>query len=289
MMMLLKALSASLLFIVLLAGGAYAGPISEGSYVVYGYSLVWGDRSVSGNVREEVLRDFGNGTIRLRLEATMNDGVLTVEKNAPTSAFHVPRLIRVPEGTVTYSRRNTTITLSVERAGSVEVGVGGRSYVADVYRINLVVEGQWGFGGGSEGSRDRLTLSGILKVIRGSGVIYSFEGAADGVVGGRLEGRVVLLDTNLDLEEAQTADSSSISDAGLSMPVEFIGQYLTMQSPMRQAPTQAQTSSRPDDTSLRALIIVAAGLAALSIAAVVPSRIRPRDSQGREASKPHYV
>jgi hypothetical protein len=99
----------------------------------------------------------------------------------------------------------------------------------------------------------------------------------------------VLLDTNLDLEEAQTADSSSISDAGLSMPVEFIGQYLTMQSPMRQAPTQAQTSSRPDDTSLRALIIVAAGLAALSIAAVVPSRIRPRDSQGREASKPHYV
>jgi hypothetical protein len=73
------------------------------------------------------------------------------------------------------------------------------------------------------------------------------------------------------------------------MPVEFIGQYLTMQSPMRQAPTQVQTSSRPDDTSLRALIIVAAGLAALSIAAVVPSRIRPRDSQGREASKPHYV
>ncbi len=289
MMMRLKALPASLLFIILVAGVAYAGPISEGSYIVYGYTLVWGDRSVSGNVREEVLRDFGDGTIRVRLEATMNDGVLTVEKNAPASAFHVPRLPRVPEGTATYSRRNTTITLSVERAGSVEVSVAGRSYVADAYRINLVVVGQWDFGGVSEGSRDRLTLSGILQVIRGSGVIYSFEGAADGVVGGRLEGRVVLLDTNLDLEEAQTADSSSISDTELSVPVEFIGQFLTMQSPARQAPTQVQASSRPDDTALRALIVVAAGLAALAIAAVVPSRIGTRDSQGREASKPHYV
>ncbi len=62
----------------------------------------------------------------------------------------------------------------------------------------------------------------------------------------------------------------------------------TMLSSIR-APTPAQTSSRQDDTALRALVIVAAGLAALAIAAVVPSRIGPRDSQGREASKPHYV
>ncbi len=288
-MMRLKALSATLLFVFLVAGIAYAGPISEGSYIVYGYSLVWGDRSVSGYVREEVLRDYGNGTVRLRFEATMDDGVLTIEKDAPASAFYIPRLPRVPEGMVTYSRRNTTITLNVERAGSVEVSVAGRSYIADAYRINLVLEGRWVLGGRAEDSGGRLTFSGILKVIQGSGVIYSFEGAADGEGRGQHEVRVLLIETNLDLEEAQTADASSISAAELSMPAEFIGQYLTMRSSAQSAPTPAQTSSRQDDTALRALVIVAAGLAALAIAAVVPSRIGPRDSQGREASKPHYV
>ncbi|MEM4343103.1 MAG: hypothetical protein QXT91_02085, partial [Candidatus Caldarchaeum sp.] len=61
---------------------------SVGSYFSYAYTLSSDSGgSVSGTISSTVVKILDDGRIRLRLEASFNDGLATLEKNMPGQAF----------------------------------------------------------------------------------------------------------------------------------------------------------------------------------------------------------
>jgi len=231
------------------------------------------------------LRDYGNGSIRLRFEATMNDGVLTLEKDTPREVFQIPRLTQISEGTLTYSRSNFTFTLTVERAGELDVSVADRSYRATIYRLELILEARQGALGEPQESTARLTARGLVTAIQGSGVIYSIEGSVTGREG-LGEFRAVLRDTNINLAEIQATSEITSSDSTVVLFASLLNRESSTPS---QPAASAQASSRQEASMERAWILVVVGLAALAVLAVIPAR-RASRSRGTEAApKPHYV
>jgi uncharacterized protein (DUF58 family) len=106
---------------------ALADPVA-GDFYAYRYSVSYGDRSVEGSVRVTVVSVVEPGTLRLRVEATFNDGLMTFEKNLPESAFFVPTLQLPDSGSFSYSREGHQVSVSVTRTGSGSRTVGGRTY-----------------------------------------------------------------------------------------------------------------------------------------------------------------
>ncbi len=278
-------MSSLLLVLTFILSTAYAVPIETGSYIVYDYSLTIGERQLTGYISEEITRDYGNGSIRLRLEATMNDGVLTLEKDTQREAFQIPRLPQIAEGIMTYSRRNFTFTIAVERAGELDVSVADRSYRATVYRLELILEASQGAPGDPQGSPARLTASGLITTIQGSGVIYSIEGSVRGREGVG-EFRAVLRDTNINLAEIQATSEIPPSDSTVALFASLLNREPSTPS---QPAASVQASSRQEASWERAWVLLAVGLAALALLAIVPARRASRTSGTEAASKPHYV
>ncbi|MEM0482553.1 MAG: hypothetical protein QXM16_06685 [Nitrososphaerota archaeon] len=284
------ALLGVLLLLSLAPGLVFASSVGEGAYIAYSYSVDYGDRSVRGVIREEVVRDYGNGTIRLRLEATFNDGVATLEKNVPERFFIIPRLTHLFEGQFTYSNSNYSIAVSSTRIGSAQVSVGGRTYLANIYSIT---------GAATISHRDRTTgevqstrmeFSGVITLINGSNILYSAEGEATGSSGRSVRLVTSLLDTNLDLLADPTGYSSTsiagLAPVMLSLPSDGLG----LQAPLYGTGREAKAAQAADDYWGRALVVVVAGLVALAVVSAFSLRHQRRAEQveGLER-KPHYV
>lgn len=279
-----------LLVLSLALGLVSASSVGEGSYITYSYSLDYGDRSVIGAIREEVVRDYGNGTIRLRLEATFNDGVATIEKNVPARLFIIPRLPHLFEGQFTYSNSNYSITVSSTRIGSMEVSVGGRSYLANIYSIA---------GAATITHRDRATggvqstqvqFSGVLTLINGSNILYSAEGQVKDSSGSSIRFTINLVDTNLNLQASPTNLSptslTELEPAIMSLP----SNGLMPLASLSDSDVRVQAAQVADDYSGRALVIVAIGLVALAVVAAVPLRLWRKIERAENLErKPHYV
>jgi len=277
--------------------------LREGDYVVYRYTILLGDREVDGVFREEVVRAPANGSVRLRMELTFNDGVATLEKDFPEDFFIIPRLPQLGEGRFTYTGRNSSVALNVAISGSTTVTVSGRVYLANIYNVEFLVSR---YGGETEQFETRLT--GTLTLINGSGVIYraEVEVASDGAPGGRIS--LELLDSSIDLTPL-TAPSSTPSpswvinnyiqgyvDAGsggsswTDIPSMISGGLVTV---MRQAinpPAQQTHQGVSDEHYWRAVAVVSLGVAVLAVAAAAPTLVRRRGAvlEGVER-KPHHV
>ncbi|MDW8073622.1 MAG: hypothetical protein RMJ28_05250 [Nitrososphaerota archaeon] len=266
--------------------------VEEGAYIVYSYSVSIGERSVSGVIREEVLRDYGNGTIRLRIEVTFNDGVATLEKKATKRLFMVPRLAYLPEGQFTYRNENYSISISSDRVGATQVSVGGRSYLANIYSVSGQATSQFR-DPTSEGVESlQLQFSGVITLINGSGVIYNTEGRTVGPRGGTAKFTLMLIDTNIDLSTIQTSwtPPSTLPAELDSMASLIISGGMDARAPTTASAQERPQSSESSDYYFKAVAIAAIGLAALAAVAVVPSRLRrhPAGEEGLER-KPHYV
>jgi hypothetical protein len=284
------ALLGVLLILSLAPGLVFASSVGEGSYIAYSYSVDYGDRSVRGVVREEVVRDYGNGTIRLRVEATFNDGVATLEKNVPEKFFIIPRLPHLFEGQFTYSSSNYSITVSSTRIGSAQVSVGGRTYLANIYSITGAATITHRDRATGEVQRTETEFSGVITLINGSNILYSAEGQVT-VSSGHSVGFVIsLLDTNLDLLANPISYSSTslaeLAPAMLSLPGDGLG----LQASLYGTDREVKAAQAADDYWGRALVVFAVGLAALAVVAVVPLRHRRRAERVEGlARKPHYV
>lgn len=285
----------SLLVLLSLTGGsAFALVLSDGSFISYEYRVVFGERVWTGVVREEVLRNYGNGTIRLKIEATFNDGVATLEKDAPEWLFVVPRLPYVAEGRFTYSDSNYTLVLESQRVGSVRVSVNGRDYLANVY--SLTGSATYALGG-QEQDRQRdlqIQFTGRIVLINGSGVVHSVEGELRGSGGGALQIKVKLTEANIDLTDfpAHEVNPQAHGLRLAPMLASLIGggQAFSGIRPEQGVMIQQERAvSAGDNYSSRAMVFALLGIAVLAAVAVLPLRLRRRVSQETFERKPHYV
>lgn len=268
------------------------GVVQQGSFYEYRYTLTYDERSVEGKVRVTVLEAVGEGSIRLRLEATFNDGVLTLEKNVPGSAFTVPTL-RLPEsGSFSYSREGWSFSVSVVKTGSGSRTVGGRTYETEVYSVTVV----------SASRNASFSASGTVELIAGSGAIYALDVTATGGSSKGVRFTAQLVDANFDLTQVggsgRAGDAAALASLTPSLlspgASEWSGWMGTMGLLAGQQPTSpAQTprspqASAPDDSTLRLVAVTAVGLAAMGSVAALGLLRRPRRSPA-PVEKPHYV
>ncbi|GBC71888.1 hypothetical protein HRbin02_01677 [Candidatus Calditenuaceae archaeon HR02] len=285
----------------ILVGSEFSGPeLRAGDYIVYRYELVYGERSVVGVFREEVVRGPVNGSVRLRLELSFNDGVATLEKDVPESFFIIPRCPMLSEGRFTYVRENVSFSLSVEGRGSEVVEVGGRSYLVNIYSIGLTVTHMEEDGEGGEAA-----LSGVLELVNGSGVFYRAE--ASFTTGSGSSGRLFLqlTDTNIDLASFQVRQSHSAQlfsnylRAFTGSPVELDATLMPLMA-LGGGAAEASSSSRVSEPPAaissgeyfwRGVAVVSLGVAALVVAAAAPALIRRKRSSVERGveRKPYYV
>jgi len=271
--------------------------VQPGSFYEYRYSLSAGERSAEGKVRVAVVNAVGEGSIRLRLEATFNDGLLTFEKNVPSSAFAVPTL-RLPEsGSFSYTKDGHHLSVSVVRTGTGSRAVGGRTYETELYSLRVVAESR----------NASLTVVGTVELISGSGAIYAVDLTATGGGSGGARFTAQLVDTNLDLTRVvstgQAGDVTALASLtpsllapGSSDLSRWIGAMGLPSGQQPPSPTNAQgtqgTKGSPkaafEDPTTRVIAITAIGLATIGSVESLGLLRRPRRSYAA-VSKPHYV
>jgi phage baseplate assembly protein gpV len=269
---------------------ALADPVA-GDFYAYRYSVSYGDRSVEGSVRVTVVSVVESGTLRLRVEATFSDGVMTFEKNLPESAFFVPTLQLPDSGSFSYSREGHQVSVSVTRTGSGSRTVGGRTYETAIYSVTARFT-----------SPNRtFTISGSVEVVSGSYALYSVDLTLSAAGNRAVRFSAVLTDTNLDLsrvrESVKTADGSalaamapSIFAAGGSRGSEVSDALSLLTGLQSQMPTvnAPGSSASGEDLTLKVVSITAIGLAAIGSVAAVGLLRRPKRVPV-STSKPHYV
>jgi hypothetical protein len=268
----------------------FADPVA-GDFYAYRYSVSYGDRSVEGSVRVTVVSVVEPGTLRLRVEATFNDGLLTFEKNLPESAFFVPTLQLPDSGSFSYSREGHQVSVTVTRTGSGSRTVGGRTYETATYSVTARFT-----------SPNRtFTISGSVEVVSRSYALYSVDLTLSAASNRAVRFSAVLTDTNLDLSRVRrsvkTADGSALAAmapaifaAGGSRGSEVSDALSLLTGLQSQVPTvnAPGSSASGEDLTLKVVSITAIGLAAIGSVAAVGLLRRPKRVPVSTA-KPHYV
>ena len=269
---------------------ALADPVA-GDFYAYRYSVGYGDRSVEGSVRVTVASVVEPGTLRLRVEATFNDGVMTFEKNLPESAFFVPTLQLPDPGSFSYSRDGHQVSVTVTRTGSGSRTVGGRTYETATYSVTASLT-----------SPNRtVTISGSVEVVSGSYALYAVNLTLSAAGNRAVRFSAVLTDTNLDLSRVrrsvQTADGSALAAmapaifaAGGSRGSEVSGALSILSGLQSQVPAAnaPRSSAGGEDLTLKVVSITAIGLAVIGSVAAIGLLRRPKKVPVSTA-KPHYV
>ncbi|MBI2127209.1 MAG: hypothetical protein HYU02_07875 [Thaumarchaeota archaeon] len=184
---------------------------NQGDFVSYSFSYSSTKNSQTkngdGTFREEIVKDFENGTLRVKYSGTANSAVFMLEKNTPESRFSFPYLPELKNGTMIFKLRNATITLAIARLPDETVNFQGSSYRLNVSKIDVtyeVIRGANTFTG---------SANGIVKVFK-SGLIYSFNGQFKGSSTGDVN--IVLASTNLNPEAKAEPNNLLMQAANLA-------------------------------------------------------------------------
>ncbi len=270
---------------------AFAEP-AVGDFYAYRFSVSYSDRSVEGSVRVTVVKVVEPGTLRLRVEATFNDGVMTFEKNLPESAFSVPALQLPDSIEYSYSRDGHQISVTVTRTGSGSRTVGGNAYETSVYSLTASITSRNG----------TLVVSGTVEVVSGSNAVFSIDLTMTAAGGREVRFNAVLTDTNLDLSSARGSGQMSGVNAMASMaPVFFaaggsrgseVGDALSLLTGLQNQMPATGTSKSPvaggEDLTLKVASVTAIGLAVIGSVTAIGLLRRPKKVSVSTA-KPHYV
>ncbi|MEM3052629.1 MAG: hypothetical protein QXI25_03840 [Candidatus Caldarchaeum sp.] len=256
---------------------------SVGSYFSYSYTLSSDSGgSVSGTISSTVVKILDDGRIRLRVEASFNDGFATLEKNMPGETF-TPFILDLAskEGRYSLLRNNFSMSISVVKTGEGSVSIGGRTYGTEKYMVSALVErlGR------------AVSLEAEAEIIKGSAVVYSLS--ATFTEDARRSGTITLqlTDTNTDLT-AFTQHMSSGSQlsqlASLALSSGALGQAGTPEALLQQPLNIQGTANDGRTEAERIALFGLAGVSALAAAGLLGFRSRKTPSTTGER-KPYYV
>ncbi|MEM4495266.1 MAG: hypothetical protein QXE96_05675 [Candidatus Caldarchaeum sp.] len=255
----------------------------QGDYFSYSYVFTSdGGEAVSGGFSVSVVDVLSDGRLRIRSEATFNDGVATLEKNLPSSYFSPPSVdLAAYEGVYSYRRGNLSLELSVEKVGKERRTVSGFEYVTEVYRVTASV--------GRDG--DDSKLEGVIETITPSKVLYSLDLIHTGPGGKRTSLQLTLETSNIDLSAFNTTrvisptELTAIQASFLSGLPPSAGQFFEMSDRVDVAKEPSTSSSGYFD---RIWVVLAAGLATIAAVSFLSMRRKGTATEPGE-KKAHYV
>ena len=252
---------------------------SKDSFIEYSfnYSIEKSDvnREVSGNLRIEILENFGNGTLRIEKSGSLNNAEFQVKNNVAEDRFILPYLSTLPQFNQTITRENGTISIRTERLVDETVTIQGTSWVLNVTRITVEAEG-------TRNDKDVvINAKGDLKIFAISGLIHSFVGGFQQEISGTtVKVSITLVDTNLDIENKPESRMNLFSQ------IDGLASFGLGITPMNGLETSSQSSFA---TSSYLLIGSLVGVISLISFIVLMSKRRIRKNSSTDEKPIHWV
>ena len=252
---------------------------SKDSFIEYSfnYSIEKSDvnREVSGNLRIEILENFGNGTLRIEKSGSLNNAEFQVKNNIAEDRFILPYLSALPQFDQTITGENGTISIRTERLADETVTIQGTSWVLNVTRITIEAEG-------TRNDKEIVNnVEGELKIFAISGLIHSFVGGFQQEISGTtVKMSIMLVDTNLDIE------NKSESRMNLFSQIDSLASFGLGTTPMNGLETSSQSSFA---TSSYLLIGSLVGVISLISFIVLMSKRRIRKNSSTDEKPIHWV
>ena len=252
---------------------------SKGSFIEYSfnYSIEKSDvdREGSGNLRIEVLENFGNGTLRIEKSGSLNNAEFQVKNNVAEDRFILPYLSTLPQFNQTITRENGTISIRTERLVDETVTIQGTSWVLNVTRITVEAEG-------TRNDKDVvINAKGDLKIFAISGLIHSFVGGFQQEISGTtVKVSITLVDTNLDIKNKPESKMNLFSQ------IDTLASFGLGVTPINDLEFSSQSSSA---TSSYLLIGSLVGAISLISFIMLMSKRRIRSNNSTDEKPIHWV
>ena len=252
---------------------------SKGSFIEYSfnYSIEKSDvdREGSGNLRIEVLENFGNGTLRIEKSGSLNNAEFQVKNNVAEDRFILPYLSTLPQFNQTITRENGTISIRTERLVDETVTIQGTSWVLNVTRITVEAEG-------TRNDKDVvINAKGDLKIFAISGLIHSFVGGFQQEISGTtVKVSITLVDTNLDIENKPESRMNLFSQ------IDTLASFGLGITPIKDLEFSSQSSSAASSYLLIGSLVGAISLISFI---VLMSKRRVRRNSSTDEKPIHWV
>jgi len=237
-----------------------------------------------------ILDIIDEGTVRLYVEFTFNDGMVTFQKNLPSQVFIPPRLNLAPlEGETTISMNNgsKTYRLTVTKKGESTRTVSEKTYTTELYAFT------------AEAIRNAETLriSGEAETIMESNVIYSMSATVTTASGNTLTIRLTLSESNVDLTtftEAYLQSSlnqlSILYLLGEDNPVNYLGLLTNSAAKAASGVINGYNNRAADDRTMSVAVFGALAAATILSAGLITFRKTGAKTVSKaDRRKPHYV
>ncbi|MCS7133592.1 MAG: hypothetical protein NZ921_02180 [Candidatus Caldarchaeum sp.] len=272
--------------------GVSAQPDS-GSFFRYGYQVSSSDgETYAGTFTLLVVEKLSDRELRLRFEATFNDGIATIEKNLPAQLFAPPALdFEALAGVygITKEGGNVSYSFSLQKTGEDRRAVGGISYVTNTYSFTAYAKHK----------EISIRLDGEAETIAESNVIYQLSSR---ITSGdkTYEYRLFLVDCNVDLRQFKRWEDGGRTSAALAAFLASatgdsqLGSHLNALSTLHsmRGGSQSTVEEKPVPTvnaqTERVALFGMFGVAALAAVAVTAFRMG-RKGLLRGERKAHYV
>ena len=252
---------------------------SKDSFIEYSfnYSIEKSDvnREVSGNLRIEILENFGNGTLRIEKSGSLNNAEFQVKNNIAEDRFILPYLSALPQFDQTITGENGTISIRTERLVDETVTIQGTSWVLNVTRITVEAEG-------TRNDKDVvINAKGDLKIFAISGLIHSFVGDFKQEISGTtVKVSITLVDTNLDIKNKPESKMNLFSQ------IDTLASFGLGVTPINDLEFSSQSSSA---TSSYLLIGSLVGAISLISFIMLMSKRRIRSNNSTDEKPIHWV
>ena len=252
---------------------------SKDSFIEYSfnYSIEKSDvnREVSGNLRIEILENFGNGTLRIEKSGSLNNAEFQVKNNVAEDRFILPYLSALPQFDQTITGENGTISIRTERLVDETVTIQGTSWVLNVTRIMVEAEG-------TRNDKDVvINAKGDLKIFAISGLIHSFVGDFKQEISGTtVKVSITLVDTNLDIKNKPESKMNLFSQ------IDTLASFGLGVTPINDLEFSSQSSSA---TSSYLLIGSLVGAISLISFIMLMSKRRIRSNNSTDEKPIHWV
>jgi len=229
------------IIIVLALATSFLGSVSivyaqknQGDYINYSFNYSATKESQTkkgeGTLREEIVKDFNNGTLRVKYSGTVNNAVFMLEKNTPKERFHFPYIPELKDGTRTFKIKNGTVTIAITRLPVETIQFQGSTYMLNVSKIEVSYEII------RNGDTRSGNANGIVKIFK-SGLLYSFKGEFNGSSTGDIT--ITLTATNIDPEAKGEANNLFLMAANFAELGNIVNTNSVTQSGTTVATTQS--------------------------------------------------
>ena len=233
------------------------------------------NREGSGNLRIEVLENFGNGTLRIEKSGSLNNAEFQVKNNVAEDRFILPYLSTLPQFDQTITGENGTISIRTERLVDETVTIQGTSWVLNVTRITVEAEG-------TRNDKDVvINAKGDLKIFAISGLIHSFVGGFQQEISGTtVKVSITLVDTNLDIENKPESRMNLFSQ------IDTLASFGLGITPIKDLEFSSQSSSAASSYLLIGSLVGAISLISFI---VLMSKRRVRRNSSTDEKPIHWV